>query len=308
MLIAFQALLPVLLIMATGRITAWSGLIAQEHWRGIESLVYYILFPAILISSLGQTDFASLPSFELGAALFLTVCSMAVICLLLRKPMQHFAGMDGPDFTCIMQGSTRWNTYVALAIAANLLGDEGLALMAIAIIAMIPLLNVLNVWVLASYASHTKLSSSVIFKEILKNPFIIGCAIGILVNVSGLPVPALAYDTLDLLGRAALAVGLLAVGAGLDLKGLRKPGPRLGIATVLRLIGMPVLAYMWCGLFGVTDIGLTTAVLACAVPTASASYILARKMGGNANLMAEIITLQTVLAMITLPIALTILS
>jgi malonate transporter and related proteins len=49
---------------------------------------------------------------------------------------------------------------------------------------------------------------------------------------------------------------------------------------------------------------LQIVVIASAVPTATAAYILSRQMGGNAPLMAEIITAQTLLAMVTLPLAL----
>jgi predicted permease len=110
-------------------------------------------------------------------------------------------------------------------------------------------------------------------------------------------------EALDMLGRAALAAGILAAGAGLDLSALRRPGIALGGATVLRLVGMPLLAALFAGMLGVSGPALAVAIIATAVPTATASYVLARRMGGDAKLISEIITLQTVAAVVTLPLA-----
>ncbi len=115
-------------------------------------------------------------------------------------------------------------------------------------------------------------------------------------------------SALRLLGNAGLACGVLAVGAGLNLHSLRRPGVRLGLGTLLRLLLMPLFAAGFSTLLGVTGTARGIAILAAAVPTASASYVLARKMGGDAKLMAEIVTLQTLLAVVTLPLFLSLLA
>jgi hypothetical protein len=53
--------------------------------------------------------------------------------------------------------------------------------------------------------------------------------------------------------------------------------------------------------------GLTAAIalLFMASPTATSSYILARQLGGDATLMAGVITLQTAVSMVSLPVILT---
>ena len=76
------------------------------------------------------------------------------------------------------------------------------------------------------------------------------------------------------------------------------------MATGLKLLVMPALVLGAATVLGLTGAALSVALIAATVPTAAASYILARQMGGDAPLMAEIITLQTVLAMITMPVIL----
>jgi predicted permease len=77
--------------------------------------------------------------------------------------------------------------------------------------------------------------------------------------------------------------------------------------VVLKLAVLPTLAALLAGAFGVTGGDLSVVVIAASVPSASASYVLARQLGGNAPLMAEILTLQTLLAMGTMPVAMVVL-
>lgn len=300
---ALAALLPVLIIIAVGWWLRWSGVVPSEQWPGFEAIAYNVFFPSIIIATLVRADFHVLPWQGLGAALFLAIVVMTLICFAVRAAAGQAMRLDGPRFTSVLQGATRWNTFVGLALGATLYGDEGLALMAVAIVAMIPILNVISVGALAWLVPNGDLTAGSFLVEFAKNPFNWSCAVGILINLTGVPIPVPVLTALDLLGQAALAGGVLAVGAGLDLSALRRPGPALTLATLLRLVGMPILAALWCAMFGVTGMALGVAIVATAVPTASGAYLLARKMGGDAKLMAEIITLQTLAAAVTFPLA-----
>jgi malonate transporter and related proteins len=302
MTVALNALLPVLIVIVVGWAAANIPIIPREQWAGLDTLMYYILFPSLLVVSLIATDLTTLPFTTLGLALILSILTMAALCLLLRPLLASRCGVDGPGFTSIFQGATRWNTTVAIVIAGFAYGAEGVALMSVAIVAMIPLLNVLCVAVLAWFAAAATPSPKRIAIEIAKNPLIVACALGIALNLAEIVPPEGITSALRLLGNASLACALLAVGAGLDLHSLRRPGIRLGLATALRLVVMPLLAAGFATLIGVTDTARGIAIIAAAVPTAGASYALARKLGGDAKLMAEIVTLQTLLAVITLPL------
>jgi predicted permease len=190
-------------------------------------------------------------------------------------------------------------------LSGSLFGKEGTTLSAVAIAAMIPLLNVLAIGVLSRYASAKPLTAIGFIKTLVTNPFIWSCAIGIGTNVSGLvlPKPVLIYT--DMLGKASLACGLLVVGAGLDLSRLKRPHPAMVLSLVLRLFCMPLLASLIAKSLGLSGVHLGVVIISTAVPTASGAYILARQMGGDGPLMAEILSFQTVLAMLTIPLVLT---
>ncbi len=304
MLFVLSALLPVFMLIALGYILRLTLLPKQEQWMGLELLSYYVLFPALLITTLARADFSSVPVLGVGGALVLVVVLMSVLCLALRPVLADKWKVDGPAFTSVFQGATRWQTYVALAVSGNLLGDRGLALTSVAMIAMIPILNVLCVSVLARYASPRRLSLFDILKAISGNPLTWACMIGLAINLVRLPIPAVVYEFSDALARASLATGLLIVGASLSPKELLRPSAIALLAVVLKLVVMPAMAVGIGFLFGLSSEGLVIVACCTAIPTSPQSYVLARQMGGDAPLIAQIITLQTVFAVLTMPIAL----
>jgi malonate transporter len=302
MLVAFESLLPVLLVIALGVGLRAANLLDAHQWTGFEKLAYHVFFPAIVIHTLASSDLANVPFGRLGATLLCAVLSMAAIALTLRPLLVRRLHIDGPAFTSLFQGATRWNTFVAIAVAAQLFGREGLALMAVAIAAMVPVLNLLCVGVLMRYASPGGVSPRRFVVELTTNPFIWSSLLGIVINLSGVRLPDVLLTALDITGRGALVAGILALGAGLNIAVLHRPSRAALVSAGLRLLVMPSLAALYAALFGLTGVALGAALVATAVPSATGAYVLARRMGGDAPLMAEILTFQTVAAMLTLPL------
>ncbi len=138
---------------------------------------------------------------------------------------------------------------------------------------------------------------------VVRNPLIWACAIGLALNVLHVPLPRIWHEVADALGRSSLAIGLLVTGAGLHLAGMFRPSLAASVAVFLKLVLMPVFAIALALWFGVTGSSLAIVAACSAVPTSASAYVLARQMGGDAPLLAQIITLQTILAAITMPIA-----
>ena len=175
-------------------------------------------------------------------------------------------------------------------------------------VAMIPVLNALAVWVLARYATPTRPDWRGVVLVIVQNPFIWACGIGLALNPLAAWIPGPAHAFVDALGRSSLALGLLIVGAGLRIGELIHPNATMFLACALKLAVMPVIAISIGAALGLT--GTTLSVVACcaSVPASSNSYVLARQMGGDAPLMAQILTFQTALAAVTMPVILSLIS
>lgn len=300
------ALLPVFLIICVGWGTKARGIITPAQWDGFEKVTYYILFPAVIIETLVRSDLHSVPFAAMGSALIGAILAMSALLIILRKPLQSMLAMSGPSFTSLFQGSTRWNTFVALSMTASLFGNAGTTLCAVAIAAMIPLLNVLALLVLSRYAAPAKLSPRNFIITLIKNPFIWSCAIGIGINLTGWKPTGPLMTTAEMIGRASLAGGLLCVGAGLEIGKIAKPHLSVYASVILKLALMPAMAIGLGTIFGLSSTALAVVAICSSVPTASGGYVLARQMGGDAPLIAEMITVQTLIAMATMPLVLAI--
>jgi malonate transporter len=301
MLSIINSLAPVLLVILLGLFLKRFKLIEDHYWTGIENLCYYILFPALLIKTLAtaRIDSTELLSFS-GMVLF-AIISMSLIMLALYPLLRRTTQMSPAAFTSLFQGATRWHGFIALSIAGFLLGDEAVAYMAVTMAVIIPPLNVINVWVLAHFANGDTGLKSVLLK-LLKNPFIISCASGAFLNLSGIGLSGPIYASFDMLGSGALGMALMAVGAGLIFREVRQQRLLVLIGSTIRLLVMPALMFLGAWLFDVDGVARTVAVIAGAVPTAASAFVLARQMGGDAALMASLITVQVVLSILTLPL------
>ena len=158
MAVVIAALLPVFLLIVLGFILKRTLMRLETQWHGLERLTYYVLFPMLLIQTLVKADLTKVPVAGVGGALLLSALADVAAVPRAAAPARRGCAVDGPAFTSIFQGATRWQTYVALAVSGNLFGDVGLALASVAMVAIIPLVNVFSVAVLAQYASTEKQS------------------------------------------------------------------------------------------------------------------------------------------------------
>lgn len=298
---AALSLLPVFLVIALGHLIRRVNLIGESDWASIDRLAYYVLFPAILIKEIGAANFEGVPVVRMAAAMMLAVVAFGFVLLLARPALKRALGMNEPQFTSLFQGATRWHTFIALAVLPLTLGSGSLALAAVSMAAMIPLLNVMTI-VVMTVCLGGRLDAAAIGKAIATNPFVVGTAIGLAIAAGGVPLAPALVSVLDIVGRGALGVALLSVGAGLRFDQLRRTGAAVVTATAMKLVAMPLAMVAFTTLLGVGGLPQAVAVISGAVPTGSGGYILARQMGGDAPMFAAILTLQVVVSALTLPL------
>ena len=299
---AFTALLPVFLIVLLGLALRTTGLVRAEQWGAIDHVCYYVLFPAIIIRAIATADLTGVPVAAMVAAIVLGLLTMIALLLGLRRPLGRLLGLDGPAFSSFFQGSVRFHSFIMLAIVPAILGGEALALAALAAVAMIPLLNIASVIVVSVFGRGSTPSAVFIARQLVTNPFILACIAGIALKVLVPPLPGPMLGALDLVGRGALGLALLTTGAGLTLDTAVSAKAPVALAVALKLLVLPAVIAFWTWAFGIDGLPQAVAILASAVPTGAASYILARQLGGDAPLLAGILTAQVAAAAVTLPI------
>lgn len=293
-----EALGPLFLLILLGAVLGALRIPGGDFWARMEKLIYFLLFPAMLIATLAQADISQVPVVSIAITL---LGAMAVFSALLWWARPRL-GLTAAAFTSVFQGAVRFNTYVGVAGAAALHGSHGATVAAVALALMIPVVNVLCV---LTFIAAGTLGRSGFWKSLgalVQNPLILACLAGIGLNLSGIGLPGWSAGSLELLGRAALPLGLVAVGVALRPHALLRKDLGLWVSSLVKLVLMPVLVLVLGWVFGLDRVSLDVALLFAALPTATSAYILARQLGGDADLMAGLITAQTLLAMLTLPL------
>lgn len=294
---AITALAPVFLLIAFGALLRHRDRPGETFWFGAEWLVYWVLFPSLLLVTTWGAELAGFRVVPVAAAI---VLGMAVVALA-SLPLRRILRLSDSAFASVFQSSVRTNTYIGLAAAQALWGQAGLTLSGLVIAIMIPSANVWAVWVHARYGTR-RLSGRKMVQAVVSNPLIVACLVGFTLNAGGVALPEILAGTLRILGQASLTLGLLCVGAGLEPRMLGRLREPVAVASFVRLVLAPAATAGFGWLFGVEGLTLRVAVLFAALPVSASSYILARQMGGDAPLIAAIITASTVAGAITLPL------
>ena len=303
-----DAFLPAFGLMALGLFLKRRLLRDDAVWAGIEKLVFWVLLPCLLASSLSSVNLGALPVGGMAAALWLALGIGTGASLLLARGFGqgHAAG------TSVLQGGIRFNNLLGFAITGAVFGPPGTALAAVTVGLIVPCVQLIITPVFAMGANgatgaagamgaNRRARPAALLRQVLLNPLILGCAAGFaLAALGGLP-PGLG-PLARTLGQASVSLGLLAVGAALGADAMRDRLALQGVVTAWKLLAMPAITLALCLALGLAPLPTTIATVFMAQPTATTSYVMARLMGGDAPLMAAMTTLQHVAAVVTLPL------
>ena len=288
----FSALIPVFGLILIGYFFKRIKFPSLEFWPQADKLTYYVLMPSLLIYKLSNASLSSSNSLGFILSALLAIFFTMIILMLANKIKPTSAS----SFTSVVQGGIRFNTYVFLALSGAIFGNEGLVLSAIILTFAIPFINILCITIFALYISNEKLNFLYLLKSIVTNPLIIACIIGGSINFLGIHFPVIINNTLEILSKAALPMGLLSVGFGLVIKEIKSSKSELIISSIAKHLIMPILIFVFAKYFELDNIMISILVLFAVLPTAPTSFILARQLGGDIRLMSSIITVQTLIS------------
>lgn len=285
-------LLPDFVLIMTGFVLCRYTQLQRPVWDVVERLVYWLLFPTLLFSSIVRSPLQPADAAPLVTG-GLLVCLAGIA---LATALRAGPGVDARLHASGAQVAFRFNSYIALALAERLAGTQGVAWVALLIALCVPLCNVGAVWSLARHGGHS------LRRELVSNPLIVGTVAGLLVKLSGVGLPWWFQESTHRIGQAALPLGLLAVGAGLRLTGLTAAPVLAFTLLAIRHLVLPALALPLGGWLGLSLPEHTLLVAFAALPTASSGYVLAVRMGGNGPFVAGLITVSTLLGMASVPL------
>lgn len=264
--------------------------LGDHFWSGLDKLIYFVLFPSLLFSAIVRThiDFAATAPFIAGGAVALFGG------MLMGLPARWLFAQPPLVFASHFQCAFRFNSYIGLAVVGKLFGSAGIAAMGILLGALVPLANMAAVGMLARHNEGS------VWRELIRNPLIIATSSALVFNLLGFQLFDPVAQFLHRLSDAALATGLLAVGAALR---LRHANISLGSGvyiTAVKLLAVPALTWVCGRALGLSGLYFDVAVIFGALPTASSAYILAVRMNGDGPGVAWLISASTLGSMATL--------
>lgn len=300
-----NSIVPIILLIALGKALRHTGFLPEPFFRGLNRLVFWFALPALLISNISV---AELEPGTLSRIALLLLCG-TLLTLLTAWLIAHRLDLTMPATGSFIQGSFRGNgAFIALPVILYSLGKTDPRAETLGTVMLAPvvvLFNILGVLILTHYGRGGKRSGSSLLPfllELIRNPLIAACALGIGLNLSGLRLPEYLFRPLDALGHAALPLVLMAIGASLEMQRLRGAASPTLIASLLKVAVAPAVGFLLSGLFGLSQTEKMIAIFYLAAPAAGMSYVMADVMGNDGPLAGRIVALSTLLSGITIPI------
>ncbi len=305
MLHILLSIAPIFVLIVLGHLLRRGGIPSLEFWNLNDRLVYWVLMPALLFNKTSTIELQPSVVGAYAVVILGAFAAAALFGLLSSKVM----GLPGPVASSVLQGAARHNTFIALAVAERLYGTDGLAIAAVATSLLIPTTNVTMVTLMVSLVRgpDEKRILRSILRDLTRNPLILSVGLGVAWNILGANVFGrgqipVVHDVTRLLGGAALPVVLLCVGANIHIRAMAASALPLLLSSLGKLVVFPLAIVALAQVMDLSETETLVALLFGAVPTASSAYTLARQLGGDAPLMAAIVTVQTGLAFVTLPL------
>ena len=289
------ALFPLIALIALGYLFKKYNFLSEGFWSGAEKLNYYVLFPTLLFHSLSK---AQINLQHLNHTIFV-MCLVVIAITIGLYIIRIFRHIPSARFGVHVQSLVRFNTYIGLALVTTLFGHTGQAILAILLAFCIPLVNIISVFALTP---KDQMAIRPVLFALFKNPLILACLLGGVFNTLEIPL-WIGFDGLiKLLSASSLPLGLLCVGAALQFIQIKQDIVIVIINTLARLLIVPAISYGLSLYFGLSTLAMQVLVIFMALPTAPTSYILTKALGGDSQLMAAVISFQTLCAVLTLPI------
>lgn len=293
-----DALSPIFFIMLFGFMLSRLPFSNLAIWSELERLTYYIFFPALLVMRLSSSTFDLEDFVELAKVIGIALFLISLILALLHKLIAR----DQASLSSVYQGSIRFNTYIGLACIDALYGERGLTTAALCLAVYIVPVNIFSVISLSVNKGIAAKGIYAVIGAVATNPLVIACLIGLTLSVSNIQLPDMVEPVLAILSQPALPIGLLTVGAGIKFTTLGAQGWEILVSVVAKFLVFPGIVLGACLVFSIEESLALIVLLLTALPAPPSAYILARQLGGNDGLMANIITVQTLAAFFLIPL------
>lgn len=301
---AFELALPLYLLILVGyllaRFAGWPPAVADALSR----FVFVVAIPAMLFGL--TSDLARLPPID-GRVLVAYFGACLAVFVLARVTGARAFGHDGVAQSVFAMASIYGNTVmIGLPIARAALGEA-----AVPSLALILVTNSLVLWTTATTSvawarggSPNLRMMARTMRSVIANPVVASIGLGALWSVTGLPLPGPLRSTVNLLGQSAVPLALVTVGFGLAAYRIREGMAEAIVMTVLKLVALPLVAWLIARAVGLGVTETQVVVLLAAVAVGVNAYLMAREFRALQGPVGTGLLLSNIVSAVTVPLVL----
>ncbi len=284
---------PVLVLLLMGNVLLRLKLINHEFVTTASKLVFTVALPALLFTSISQADFSQ----AANPRLIITGLIGTLGYFVLLMSMSHWLVKTRDAKGVVTQGGFRANMgIIGLAYCAQTYGNEGLAAASVYLGLVTILFNVLSVFVLNFYQDGKRSLTSQV-KGIARNPLIIAILLALPFSYFNWTLPVIVSATGEYFAQLTLPLALLCTGASLQFRSFSADWFNIGFSSISKCLMYPAVMVGLAYVAGLRGMPLGIVLLMTIAPTAAASYVMVRTLGGDHRLAASIIAVTTLVSL-----------
>lgn len=283
-------------VIAVGYFVGRTGVLGENARYVLNRLTFFVASPALLFTTLSESDPASVLGPFLGVAAASALLTAIAYVLITRWWLRR----DLTETTIgAMSASTVNSANLGLPIALYVLGDMAHA--APVILWQLALFSPICLAILDASTSRHRTTVVSMLVQTAKNPMIVGSLAGLMCALFDLRLPQPLADPIDLIAGASIPAMLIAFGISLvGSKPLEASGGRRAdtlVATAMKLVFQPVVAWVlavW--VFHLESESVFAAVIMAALPTAQNIFVTASRYERGIVLAKDTVLLTTIVA------------
>jgi len=298
LIFSFNAVIPIFLVMLLGLVVRRLNIVDKSATRQMNALVFKVALPIMLFKIVYGSDYSQMLDRKFMLFLIFSVIAFFFVCWLIAVRLID----DDKKKGAFIQGCFRGNyAILGIALSAELLGfTPTIAITGVIII--VPLFNILSVIILTIYGEQKFESKNIIIaiaKSVVTNPLVISIFVGIVFTLLNIEIIPLLNTPLSMVSSLATPFALLVIGASLDFSQAKERLKYTVVASVLKLIVMPLIFIPPAIWAGISTEGIVVLFVLYAAPTAIVSYAMAAHMGTDEHLASNIVLLTSLVSILT---------
>lgn len=296
LLLSFNVVAPLILYMGVGALLRKTGIVEVRAFRGANNIVFYAALPLLCFRAIAASDLSAVVE---SPFLLYSIIGILLLFAIASFIVPRVCKVDQRRSVLILSTFRSNDAIFGLGVAAALLGEDNMALMALAIALSVPLFNVLSVISMEHYQGGATKIGRLLFR-ILTNPVVVGCLAGFVASWIHLELPAVLATPVNGIASLTTPLAFVALGGTMTFDALKKNRVAVTVVSFLRLLLIPIVALVVFLLLGFRGEPIVVALIIFGAPVAMATYTMSAGMGADDELAGSLVAVTSVLSILTM--------